>query len=130
MNSYGLDTSVVLRLLVGSPPSQAKTAMDFVMECLQNHITVYVSDMVVLETWHALRHHYNVPTVEAADALFDFLSFPAITSTGHAVSMLKDYNGTGAGIPDRLIRKDYRDDADVVATFDKKFAGLADMKKL
>jgi len=60
----------------------------------------------------------------------NFLSSPAIASKGHALSVLKDYNGTEAGIPDRLIRKDYRYDADVVATFDKKFAGLADMKKL
>lgn len=130
MNAYGLDTSVVLRLLVGSPADQAKTAMDFVMECHENQIRVSVSDMVILETWHALRHYYDVPAGEAVDALFDFLSSPAITSSGHALSVLKDYNGKGAGLADRLIREDYRDHADVVATFDKKFARLPDMKKL
>ena len=130
MNACGLDTSVVLRLLLGTPADQAKTAMDFVMECHGHQIRVSVSDMVVMETWHALRHYYNVPAAEAADALFDFLSSPAITGSGHALSVLKEYNGAGPGLADRLIREDYRDHADVVVTFDKKFARLPDMKKL
>jgi predicted nucleic acid-binding protein len=45
----GLDTSVVLRLLVGSPPGQAKTALGFVKKSLTVGVRVIVSDLVVSE---------------------------------------------------------------------------------
>jgi predicted nucleic-acid-binding protein len=130
MNSYGLDTSVVLRLMLGVPTDQAERAMDFIEECEQGQVTVYVSDLVVLETFHALRHHYNVPVKEAAETLFDFLSSPPIQTRSHSLSVLKEYAGKGAGLADRLIRKEYLDYVSTVVTFDKKFGRLEDMKQL
>lgn len=130
MNSYGLDTNVVLRLLVGVPAEQAQLALHFLEECHRNKIKVCVSDLVVLETYHALRHYYHVPTKAAVDTLYDFLSYPAVSSCGHALSVLGEYAGSGAGLADRLIRKSYLDHVDEVVTFDQQFARLPDMKKL
>ena len=64
------------------------------------------------------------------DTSSDFLSSPAITNCGHALAVLQEYDGSGAGLADRLIRKDFLDHATAVVTFDKKFARLSDMKKL
>ena len=46
MKAIGLDTCVVLRLLVGEPAEQAKRAIEYVKECYFNNITVFVSDIV------------------------------------------------------------------------------------
>ncbi len=130
MRRVGLDTCVVLRLLVGEPVAQAKRAYLYLEECYFAGISVYVSDLVVAEVYHALCHHYEVPAKEALDSLADFLSSPMITPCGHALTVLREYRGTGAGLVDRLIRMDLLDDVHEVVTFDKQFSRMSSVKKL
>ncbi len=130
MSSYGLDTSVVLRLLVGGPEYQARKAFECVQDCFRRKVQICVSDLVVQETYHALRHHYEVPVQEAVDCLVDFLASDLITGTGHALSVLQDFSGSGPGVADRLIRKDYLEQVSAILTFDKSFAGLSHVKTL
>jgi hypothetical protein len=85
---------------------------------------------VVQETYHALCHHYDVPIKEAVECLVDFLSSEMITGTGQALSVLQEWAGSGPGVADRLIRKDYLEQASTVLTFDAQFAKLPQMKKL
>ncbi len=47
MKSFGLDTSIVLRLLVGAPEDQAKSALELVEDCYQKQVAVRVSDLVI-----------------------------------------------------------------------------------
>jgi predicted nucleic-acid-binding protein len=128
MKAVGVDTCVVLRLLVGEPEEQAVTAKDFIQECFYEGINVCVSDMVVSEAYHALCYHYDVPKLEAVEALRDLLESPMITPAGHALSVLSTYKGTGAGMVDRMIRMDLLDHADEIRTFDRDFAKLANVK--
>ncbi len=130
MNGYGLDTSVVLRLLVGVPQEQADRALDFIEGCYAHQIQVYVSDLVVLEAYHALRHHYQVPVQEASECLLDFLASEMITPTGFALAVLREYRGLGPGLADRFIRRDYLDHASQVLTLDRKFSQLPEVKRL
>jgi len=130
MKSVGLDTCVVLRLLVGEPIDQAKQAIEYVEECYFDGITIYVSDLVVAEIYYALCHHYQVPSSEVVKTIFDFLSSPMITPCGHALEVIGEYKGTGAGLIDRLIRMDLLDKANEVITFDKIFSKLPNVSKL
>lgn len=130
MRAIGLDTCVVLRLLVGEPKDQAKLAIGYVEECYFDGITLYVSDIVVAEVYHALCYHYKVPEKKAVNFLFDFLSSPMITTTGHALTVLSEYKGAGPGLVDRLIRMDLLDHAHEIVTFDKDFAKLPNIRKL
>ena len=130
MKSVALDTCVVLRLLVGEPVIQAGQAYDYLEECYLAGVTVYVSDLVVAETYHGLCHHYQVPTKEATENLTKFLSSPMITPGGHSLTVLCEYEGTGAGFVDRLIRAEALDSAQEIVTFDKKFARLPNVIKI
>ncbi len=130
MRKVGLDTCVVLRLLLGEPTDQANIAYSYVEACYLRGISVYASDLVVLESYHALCHHYDVPTVKAAKVLADFLSSPMITPSGHALTAAREFKGTGAGFEDRLIRMDILDHADEAVSFDKKFSKLPGVTKL
>jgi len=131
MTSIGLDTSVVLRLLVGVPEDQAQKALAFVEDCYQQQVMIHVSDIVIQETYHALRHHYQVPVNETIECLRDFLASEMIAHMGQALSALQEYSGTGPGFADRLIRRNYlQDSINAVLTFDKKFSQLAHMQKL
>lgn len=124
MKIIGLDTCVVVRLLVGEPEDQAAKAHRYVEKCYYDGIGVYVSDMVVAEAYYALLYHYKVPEKKVVDTLQAMLSSPMITMTDHAVSVLSEYRGKGAGLVDRLIRMNILEQAHEVVTFDKEFARL------
>jgi len=130
MKAVGLDTCVVLRLLIGEPEQQARCALQFVEECFFKGMDVFVSDIVVAEVYHAARYHYGVPAKTAAGILFDFLSSPMVTPSGHALTVLGEYKGAGAGLVDHLIRMDFLDHAHEIVTFDRKFAKLVNVTLL
>ena len=130
--SLGLDTSVTLRLLTGQPPSQAEAARALVASAAA---PVAISDLVVAETYFALRHHYAVPHAEAVRALHALLSDDRIRSSGIARAVLAGAVAQGAsksqpGLLDRLIHADYaRDDLQLV-TFDRELARLGGARRL
>lgn len=61
---------------------------------------------------------------EALDTLRAFLRTPGIHCTGNASGVLADYQGTGAGLADRLIRADLLNHTDSLVSFDKDFCRL------
>ena len=63
--AIGLDTSVVLRLLIGEPRVQMEVARRRIERALIVGEKVVVTDLVVAEAFHALRHHYGVPETVA-----------------------------------------------------------------
>ena len=124
--SVGLDTSVTLRLLTGSPADQAEAARTLVATATT---PVVVSDLVISETYLALRHHYGVPHADAVRALGQLLRETRIRPSGTARGVLAEL-GERAGTkraPDligRLIHADYARDDVTVATFDRDLARL------
>lgn len=72
--AIGLDTSVVLRLLIGEPRAQAEVARRRTERALIAGEKVIVTDLVAVEMFHALRHHYDVPQAVALSRLQEFFS--------------------------------------------------------
>jgi len=130
MKAVGLDTCVVLRLLTGQPIDQAEKAIHYVERCYYDGIRVLVSDLVVGEAYFALIYHYDVPKIDAIHTLREFLSSPMITTTGHALSVLEEYRGKGAGLMDRLIRMNYLDSVHQVVSFDKAMVRLSHVQNI
>ncbi|MSU20702.1 MAG: type II toxin-antitoxin system VapC family toxin [Pedosphaera sp.] len=65
----GLDTSVVLRLLLGQPTDQAARAVGFLDELSREDRRAVVSDLVAAEVYFALQHHYGVTKQDALTGL-------------------------------------------------------------
>jgi predicted nucleic-acid-binding protein len=128
MKAVGIDTCVILRLLVGEPEDQAALAYAFIEKRYYDGIAVCVSDMVVAESYHALIYHYDVPKPKALETLRKFLASPMITTTGHAMPILMSYTGTRPGLVDRLIRADLLDNTYEVRTFDRNFASMENVE--
>jgi predicted nucleic-acid-binding protein len=105
----GVDTSFVLRLLVGEPKAQAKSAVVELNRLSAEGKQIAVSDLVVAETYFALQHHYKVPKKEALDTLKKFLNAPEVKSLGAASVVLAEPNLSRAnpGFVDRLIHANY-----------------------
>ena len=122
----GFDTSVVLRLLVGEPISQAKAAVKYFQELREKGCRILVSDLVVTETYFALQHHYQTPKSEALAQLKTFLSTDGIENMGVASHVLNTPNLESAkpGFVDRTIHAQYADKAETVASFETAFRRL------
>jgi predicted nucleic acid-binding protein len=122
--TLALDTSVVVRLLIGTPAAQATAAR----LCLANAVTpVAVSDLVVSEAYFALRHHYAVPHLAAVRSIQAMLADPKIESAGIAAAVVAKLSATGEekprpGLMDLLIHAETTQlDRDLV-TFDHDLA--------
>ena len=119
--SLALDTSVVVRLLTGEPPEQARQARELLA---RTEGAVTLSDLVLGEVYFALRHHYAVPHGDAMRALAGLLNDPKVVASGVARSVLANPEvakvaKTLPGFMDRLILADYSRDDLALVTFDR-----------
>lgn len=123
--AIGLDTSVVLRLLVGEPRPQTEAARRRIDRALVAGERVVVTDLVVAEVFHALRHHYRVPEAVALARLREFLGSGVVHLDPAGA---EDALGPGArgqaGVVDRLIVTRHRALGATTATFDRRQARL------
>lgn len=66
----GVDTSVIVRYLVGAPPAQAKRAAVLIDD---DDIEIAVSVVSLAECAHVLRTQYAVEQRDITDSLIDFV---------------------------------------------------------
>jgi len=127
--AIGLDTSVVVRLLVGLPEVQAVAARRRLERAVERGEPVFVSDLVLAEAYHALQHHYRLPKSEARSILHRFATSGTVTvDPGEAVAALE--LRPGAGLVDRLIHARYRSLGVVTTTFERKQGALEGAARL
>lgn len=100
----GVDTSVVLRYLVGSPPDQASRAKHLI----EAETDIGISLIVLLETGHVLRTQYGVSRADILDALVGLLTRSNVSTIGAATqdviaALVRARSLPGTPIPDALI---------------------------
>jgi predicted nucleic acid-binding protein len=124
--NVGLDTSVLLRLLVGEPADQFKRAEAFLNEIVRRGDQAVVSDLVLSEVYFALQHHYGVSKYDALSFLRDAFDSGDLKPLGSALDVLKTPGLATAkpGFIDRLIHAEYLETVDEVVTFEKASAKL------
>lgn len=121
--SLGLDTSVVLRLLTGQPPKDARTAKERLHKAVEAHEDVHVTDLVLGEAYFALQYHYGVSKDQARAGLLEMLRSGIVCpSPVEAVRALAA--ARGAGVMDRLIHERHGHLGCMTLTFDRKMAAL------
>jgi predicted nucleic acid-binding protein len=125
----GLDTSVLIRLLIGLPAEQASTALAFVKEEHLAGQRVVVSDLVVGEAYFALHSHYDVPKHEAIVQLLGMLRSGLIDLADgpEVLDVLEVASRSSAkpGFVDRLIHAQYERRLAGMATFERAAGRLA-----
>ena len=99
-----VDTSVVVRYLVGTPTDQAARAA----RLIDGPETVAVSLVVLVETAHVLRTQYGVARADVVDALLDLVRREDVAVLGMTTpdttdALVRARSQPGRPIPDALI---------------------------
>lgn len=130
--TVGLDTSAILRLLLGQPVDQARRAVAFLEKLAGRGDKAVVSDLVVAESYFALQYHYGVPKKEALSALRQMFADGEIESQGVAAGVLAAEGLASAkpGFVDRLIQGGYISSGCSMATFEKASGKLKSVRVL
>ncbi len=110
--SLGLDTSVLVRLLIGQPADLAAKAQERLLEAHRVRQSVIVSDLAIAEAYHALRRHYGLDPVDIRHGLLAMLTSGMVQpEPGSAVLAVLQAKLAGkAGFVDRLIQARYGTD--------------------
>lgn len=116
--NLGLDTSVVLRLLIGQPADLALVARQRLEQAHAANDTVVVTDLVLAESYYALVHHYQLDKDQARLLLQRMATSGAVQiDPPEAVVALEA--APGAGLVDRLILNRHRSLQASTLTFDR-----------
>lgn len=118
----GVDTSVIVRYLVGTPPAQAKRAARLIDD---GAVEIGESVVALAECAHVLRTQYGVEHWDIVDSLIDFVQRENVrlvdAHAGRLVGMLVQARSMpGRPIPDpMLVAALAGADALPIATFDE-----------
>ena len=128
---YGIDTSVLLRLMIGQP----RDIFDYTVRRLRAFIAdgdaeVFVSNQVIGEAFVSARHHYGLSPDDARNLLLEVLE-GALVSPLNGSSVLNALQAAGGpGLFDRLITDGYaREDMEVL-TLDRRMSSLPGARSL
>jgi len=119
--SYGIDTSVLVRLLIGEPAGAAAKAKERLLSAHRLRQAVVASDLVISEAYYALKYHYECDPSEVRKSLQSMLTSGLIQpEPGSAVlTVLQAKAGGKAGFIDRLIQARYESDGLTTLSLDK-----------
>jgi predicted nucleic acid-binding protein len=122
----GVDTSVIVRYLVGSPPEQAERAATLVDDAEELGISI----IALVETAHVLRTQYGVPRADVVTTLIDLVTRETVTTLELSKADVLDAlvlarSFPSSPIPDALVVAASRSLGAVpIYTFDRDLARL------
>lgn len=129
----GIDTNVLLRLLLDDDPSQSATITELMSVHAKAPRSVLISDVVLAETVWTLRAVYDQPKPALMAVVEGLLGQPAFAfeDRGAVEQALASFGESSAGFPDCLIAAKHAAlGCAFSATFDRKMRALPGAKLL
>lgn len=126
---YGIDTSILVRLLTGDPPEIFERCVDQ-LSALAESGEIFASNQVIGEAYVAVQHHYGVSKTDTREGLENVLRSGIVAPlAGEPVFRALAEHG-GCGLLDRLITLDYGFRELETLTLDHRMASLPGAKLL
>lgn len=126
----GLDTSVLVRLLVGEPRTQALAAATAISDARAAGAEVTASHLVVAEAYFALQSHYRLSKADSLAALRAFFDRGPVRFDAAAVLAVPNLSTAKPGFVDRLVAAGYGRDHDLIWTFERAGSRLPKVRVL
>lgn len=127
---YGIDTSVLVRLLTGQPPETYVYCERQLTTLVGSGTQVCASNQVIGEAYIAVQHHYDVSADDAVSGLLDVLQSGLVAPLGGLQVIAALQETRGPGLFDRLIADDYSRAGLETLTLDRKMATLPEVRRL
>ncbi len=127
---YGIDTSVLMRLLSEQPEDLYLYCRSQLLTLAEQGAEVVASNQVIGEAYVALQHSYGVDKNAARIALYRTLR-SGLVSPQNGASILEALQiADGAGLVDRLIAEDYARDGLETLTLDQRMTALSGTRRI
>ncbi len=129
---YGIDTSILVRLLTGEPEKDYHKTVDALERLIADEpgAGIVASNQVIGEAYVAVQHHYGVTKQAARSALLDVFASGLVLPLNGKSALEAIATHTGCGLFDRLIANDYHRQGVVTVTRDRKMAALPEARGL
>ena len=128
---YGIDTSVLVRLITSLPEAEYRRCQAELTRMVeQERAELFASNQVIGEAYIAVQHHYGVSKDAARLALTGALT-SGLVAPLNGQPVLRALRETGgAGLIDRLIAEDYSRTVSETLTVDRRMAALPGVRRL
>lgn len=128
---FGIDTSVLVRLLMGEPAATFRRCLDVLASLANDQAAeIYASNQVIGEAYVAVQHHYGVSKADARAGLLDILRSGLVAPLNGQDVMDALRASGGPGVMDRLIVDEYIRVGVDILTLDRKMATLPTVRKI
>ena len=122
---FGIDTSILVRLLTGEPAPDFDHCVDELSRLIQGAAAeIYASNQVIGEAYVAVQHHYGITKADARSGLLDVLRSGLVTPLNGLTVIEALAASTSPGLFDRLINDDYRRAGLETLTLDRRMSDL------
>lgn len=128
---FGIDTSILVRLLTGDPPAEFRRGAGALSHLIEVEDGVVLpSNQVIGEAYIAVQHHYGVSRADARTGVLRIMQ-SGLVAPQHARKILAAIEAFASpGLMDRLIAVDYTKGELEVLTLDQRMACLPDVQLL
>ena len=127
---YGIDTSILVRLVAGQPVDAFEYCVSRLNELVEDGAEIFASNQVIGEAYIAVQHHYGVSRQDTCDGLLNALR-SGLVSPLNGQSVIAALGSSGQpGLFDRLIADDYSRVGLSVLTLDRRMTRLPNSQHL
>ena len=128
---FGIDTSVLVRLLTGDPPAEFDRCANALRHLIEaEDAVILASNQVIGEAYIAVQHHYGVSRADARSGLLDVLQSGLVGALNGRPVLTAIAASDSPGLMDRLITDDYASNSLEVLTLDRGMASLPSARLL
>ncbi len=128
---FGIDTSILVRLVTGDPQPQFDLCVAHLSDLvLRQGAEILASNQVLGECYIALQHHYGVSKSDARAGLAQVLNSGLVSPLNGPEVMAALAATSGCGLLDRLVVNDYRSLGLLTLTLDRRMAALPQCQAL
>ncbi len=128
---FGIDTSVLVRLLTGDPPAEFDRCANALRHLIEaEDAVILASNQVIGEAYIAVQHHYGVSRADARSGLLDVLQSGLVGALNGRPVLTAIEASDSPGLMDRLITDDYASNSLEVLMLDRRMASLPSARLL
>ena len=129
--SYGIDTSVLVRLVTATPEPDFQRSVNRLRVLIEeDDAEVFASNQVIGEAYIVLQYHYGTSAADARAALADTLKSGLVAPLNGRSVILSLQSSDGPGLFDRLIANGYSGAGLETLTLDRQMATLPGVRRM